>query len=145
MAIHAITQAKTHVGAKIALLCNGQLVTYLRDDFPYIHDPGLWDFPGGERNVDETALECAIRETGEEFGIKVDPADLVYASDYKSHQPGRADVAFFVAEITSELIESIRFGEEGQYWRLMTTDEFLGREDAVKELRRAMQDFLNAR
>ena len=34
-------------GAKIAVICEGHLLTYLRDDTPAIPWPGLWDLPGG--------------------------------------------------------------------------------------------------
>lgn len=43
-------------GAKIALLCDGQLLTYQRDDKPGIPWPGLWDLPGGGRESDESPL-----------------------------------------------------------------------------------------
>lgn len=137
-----IANAKAHVGAKIALIHEGCLVTYLRDDKPHIHDPGLWDFPGGERDADETALACVLRETEEEFGIRVAERLVTYASSYKSHQPGRADVAFFAARIPQSLVDEIRFGDEGQYWRMMPIEQFLERPDAIKELRGALTRFL---
>lgn len=139
-----IGNAQTHVGTKVAIVCDGQLVTYLRDDVSHIPDPGLWDFPGGEREHGETALECVIRETEEEFGITIAPSHLIYAATYKSHQPGRADVAFFVAHLPQNLIEQIKFGDEGQYWRMMPVDVFLACEDAVRELRGALQAYLQS-
>ena len=137
-----ISDATSHVGAKVAVIFGDHLVTYLRDDFPHIPDPGQWDFPGGERGHGETAIACAVRETEEEFGIVLAKDHFRHATAYKSHQPGRADVAFFVAEITKEVVASIRFGEEGQCWRMMSIAEFLEREDAVRELRVALRAYL---
>lgn len=137
-----IAEATCHVGTKVAVICNGDLITYLRDNFPHIHDPGLWDFPGGEREKNETAIGCAIRETEEEFGITLQEHHVSYASSYASHQPGRADVAFFVVEVSEDVIASIRFGNEEQPWRMMAIEEFLARHDAVKELKVALQTYL---
>lgn len=137
-----IAHARHHVGAKVAVICAGELVAYLRDDFPQIHDPGLWDFPGGERDHDETAIACAIRETHEEFGIVLEEHHFLHGASYRSHQPGRADVAFFVAEIAEEMVASIRFGNEGQCWRMMSIADFLDRDDAVRELQEALRLYL---
>lgn len=137
--LHKIAEATNHVGAKIAIICNGELVTYLRDDFEHIPDPGLWDFPGGEREPGETAIGCALRETEEEFGIVLAPSQIIHAASYKSHQPGRADVAFFVAEVSRDMIASIRFGSEGQCWQMMDVTAFLEHRGAVKELQGALR------
>jgi 8-oxo-dGTP diphosphatase len=139
-----IAHAIHHVGAKVAVICAGELVAYLRDDFPHIHDPGLWDFPGGERDDDETAIACAIRETEEEFGIILEEHHFVFGASYKSHQPGRADVAFFVAEINEKMVARIRFGNEGQCWRMMSIKSFLERADAVRELQNALRGYLSS-
>lgn len=136
-----IANATHHVGAKVALICGDELVVYLRDDFAHIPDPGLWDLPGGEREAGETALDCARREAQEEFAVDFAPESVLYQSDYPSHQPGRADVAFFVARISPEAVARIRFGDEGQEWRMMAVSEFMARGDAVKELRAALTRF----
>ena len=138
----AVRDATRHVGAKIALICGDELVTYLRDDRPHLPDPGLWDFPGGERDNGETASECVLRETEEEFGIRLTTDMLIYAADYASHQPDRDDVAFFVAHIDEATVGRIAFGIEGQYWRLMEIAEFLERSDAVRELQQALSIYL---
>jgi len=69
-------------GAKIAVLCDGRLLTYLRDALPTIPWPGLWDLPGGGREDAETPLQCALRETREEFGLSLDPAWIVWERVY---------------------------------------------------------------
>jgi hypothetical protein len=44
-----IAQATHLQGAKIALLVEGNLIAYLREDSPEIPNPSEWDLPGGIR------------------------------------------------------------------------------------------------
>lgn len=39
-------------GAKIALFCEGKILTSLRDDFPDLPYAGFWDLPGDGREGD---------------------------------------------------------------------------------------------
>lgn len=119
-------------GAKIMLLCGSDLVTYLRDDFDHIWDPNRWDLPGSVREPDETAEQCALRETREEFGITVPWDAIFHRSAYIAQNPTRR-VAFFMAGIPQHMVDAVVFGDEGQCWRMMPVTDFIARPDAVTD------------
>ena len=128
-------------GAKIALIHQEHLITYLRDDKPGIPFPGLWDLPGGGRENDETPLECAVRETFEEFGIRVDPALVVWERYYPAARPLDPGSYFHVARL-DDGFGDITFGEEGQRWEIMRVADFLAHPDVVSHLKVRLEDYL---
>ena len=70
-------------GCKIALICEGQILTILRDDKEGIPWPNLWELPGGGREEDETPFECVAREVYEELNIQLSKDDIVWSRLYQ--------------------------------------------------------------
>lgn len=132
------------VGAKIALVAGGRVLTHLRDDFAHLPFPGHWDFPGGAREEEETAEACALRELHEEYGLILPEARLIWRRDYPStHVPGGV-AAFFGGTVTKAELAAITFGDEGQRWEMMETRAFLDHDRAVPYLRDRLREFLAA-
>lgn len=129
-------------GAKLAYIFNGKLLVYMRDNFAHIPFPGMWDFPGGGREGDETAEACVLRELHEEFGIVLDASRLIYKQQVANHT-NTGSAFFFVAEGRCEEIDSIIFGNEGQYWQLMGIEEFLSHLLASPVLKPRLSEYLN--
>lgn len=128
-------------GAKIALICEDRLIAYLRDDKAGIPFPGWWDLPGGGREQDETPMECAIRETHEEFGISIDPASIVWERYYPGQTPEAPGTYFHVAQL-ADGFGDIVFGEEGQRWEIMSIQHFLTHPQVVSHLKDRLRHYL---
>jgi 8-oxo-dGTP diphosphatase len=132
-------------GARIALVCGGRLVSYRRDVKPTIPWPGLWDLPGGGREGAETPAECALREVHEEFGLVLTADRVHWRRAYPGALAAQRTSWFLAAQIAEEEVASIRFGDEGQYWQMMTFDEFLGHPEAIDHLQARFSDYLTDR
>jgi 8-oxo-dGTP diphosphatase len=130
-------------GAKIALLCEDRVLTYLRDDKPSIPWPGLWDLPGGGREHGETPEQCALRETHEEFGLTLDPAWIVWRKVYPGQGISGLDTWFFVARVPHGTFEQVVFGDEGQRWEVRTVEDFLAMDTAIERLQQRLREFLS--
>jgi len=130
-------------GSKIAIFFEQQLLIYKRDYSPGIPFQGMWDFPGGGREQEETPMECALRELEEEFALKLSHDRVGWIRYYPGHSNGSLVNYFMVARINSLELAAINFGDEGEYWKLMDIDEFLMREDAVPHLKVRLQNYLD--
>jgi len=119
-------------GAKLALYLGPHLLVSLRDETPGILHPGLWDLPGGGRENGESPVQCVLRETVEEFGLRLCPGDLIWGRGFGAG-PGRA--WFFVAFLDHAALGRIRFGDEGQGWRLMCPLEYTRHPYAIAAFR----------
>lgn len=130
-------------GAKAAFFVDDQLLVYRRDNNSEIPFPDMWDLPGGGREDGESGAECVVRETSEEFGIKVDASALDYVQHYENWRGKNSRSAlFFVGWLSSEQVAQIVFGDEGQHWQMMATSAFLESDQAVPHLQDRLRDYL---
>ena len=129
-------------GCKITLICEGQILTILRDDKTTIPWPNMWELPGGGREGDESPFECAAREVYEELGIHLTEDCLLWSKVYPSMlYEGRQSV-FMVGQLSQDQFGSITFGDEGQAYQLMSIEEFLNSKQAVPQLQGRLRDYL---
>ena len=129
-------------GCKIALLCDGQILTILRDDKPTIPWPDMWELPGGGREGEETPFEYVQREVFEELGLKLEEADILWVKAYQGILDPDKTSIFMVGTITQEEFASIVFGDEGQGYKLVRLEEFLASDRVVPQLQERVRDYL---
>jgi 8-oxo-dGTP diphosphatase len=132
------------IGAKAALFHCGAVLTLLRDTHPGLPWPGMWDLPGGGREGKESPEECLLREVQEEFGILLSPHCLTWRVTLPAISDPSRPAYFFAGNLSREDITAIRFGDEGQGWAMMPTDEFLNRADAIPEMQQRLHIALTA-
>lgn len=132
-------------GSKLALIHAGEVLVYLRDNVAGLPFAGMWDLPGGGREGDESPEDCALRELDEEFGLRLKAERLLWRRAYVSAGPTGLQAWFFAGDIHADEIARIRFGSEGQHWRMMALTEFLSDPLAVPHLRARLADCLAER
>ena len=132
-------------GCKIALLCDGRLLTILRDDFPTIPWPNMWELPGGGREDEETPFECVQREVFEELSLKLEEADILWTKEYQGMLDPDKTSIFMVGTITQEEFANIVFGDEGQAYQMMDVSRFLSDKKVIPQLQDRLKDYLEVR
>lgn len=128
-------------GAKVMLFFGSALLVMRRDDKPGIPWPGFLDWPGGGREGTETPELCVLRETQEEIGLVLRPADLSWKSPY--HRPGWLSW-FFAAHLPMACAADIRLGDEGQGWMLIPPETFLHNAKSVPHFRKMLEFYLDS-
>ena len=129
-------------GCKIALICDGRILTILRDDKPTIPWPNLWELPGGGREGNESPFDCVAREVHEELGIHLNENCLLWGKIYPSVIFEGKQSVFMVGQLRQEQFDNITFGDEGQGYKLMPIEEFLKSKQAVPQLQGRLRDYL---
>jgi 8-oxo-dGTP diphosphatase len=128
-------------GAKAAVFIGRQLLVTLRDDKRDIPYPGLWDFPGGGRDKDETPEETLARELFEEVGLDLAGGRILWRRAFPT---GAGLVSwFFVLQLPATAEAQIVFGDEGQGWMLCEPTVFLTMPDAVPSLQHRLSLWLD--
>ena len=129
-------------GCKIALICDGQILTILRDDKEDIPWPNMWELPGGGREGNETPFECVAREVYEELSIQLSKEEVIWSGIYPSMLDENKKSVFLVGKLTQEQFESIIFGDEGQGYKLVSFEEFLTSDRVVPQLQERVRDYV---
>jgi 8-oxo-dGTP diphosphatase len=73
------------VAAAALVAPDGRILLQQRS--PHRNMAGLWEFPGGKVEADETPEHALVRELKEELGISIEPGALVPAA-FASHPNG---------------------------------------------------------
>jgi len=68
------TKSHIEVAAAVIFRDGKLLITQRQAD---AHLGGLWEFPGGKCEPDETFAQCVVRELREELEVGVEPGDLL--------------------------------------------------------------------
>jgi 8-oxo-dGTP diphosphatase len=67
---------------------------------PKAHLGGLWEFPGGKREEDETFEACLIREIREELGVEISVGEIF--EEVRHDYPGKSvHLKFFICRLVS--------------------------------------------
>jgi len=64
------------------------------------HLGGLWEFPGGKREPDETFEQCLVREIREELGLEISVGELFEEVDH-AYPEKSVRLKFFICKILS--------------------------------------------
>lgn len=127
-------------GVKGLVFIGDKILTYRRDtntkSFP-LHI----DLPGGGKEEGESPFDTFKRETKEEFGIEINSDNVKYAKQYMSAMDATKESYFIVANSNAKENDII-FGDEGLEPMLITPDEYLKLNDAIKRQQDKVVDYL---
>ena len=107
-------------GTKGIVAYKGKLLLILRDNKFEIPFPNTWEYIGGGKDDNESFEEAGLREIEEEIGVRPVNYTFLGTDNYPGRQAGR-----FIAILTDEEYQKIRFGNEGQKFNFFTLDETL--------------------
>lgn len=132
---------RSYRGTKLLLFVGRELVTLLRDNKPTIPWPNYWDFPGGGCEGGENAVQCTLRETREEVGLDIKVTHLVWARRY---QRQNHFTWFFAAHLPEGAAKTVKFGDEGQRWTLMSPRDYLLHPRGIPHFQARLADYIAA-
>lgn len=129
-------------GVKVALLVEKSILVVLRDNKTDIPWPNMWELPGGGREGIETPLESLQREVWEELGLTLKEESIIWSRIYPSILDKDRLAVFVVAQISQKQYQEIRFGDEGQKFKLMPIEDFIKAEGVIPQLQERFKDYL---
>jgi 8-oxo-dGTP pyrophosphatase MutT (NUDIX family) len=102
---------------------SGEILGQLRDDIPNIDEPGrVGSFGGAMEPEDETPLQGALRELGEETNLEIDPFEmrhLVSTVGWRRRMEYWEGRHIFYLTIPDETVSMLEI-YEGQGWTVIT-------------------------
>jgi mutator protein MutT len=100
---------------------NGKLLITKRYDDAHLG--GMWEFPGGKREPNETFEQCVVRELREELGIEVHVGNLIESVTHE--YPGKTvHLKFFLCDWHKNEPQALGCSE----CKWVTADELKGHE-----------------
>jgi len=131
------------IGTKGLVFIGDNLLVYRRDANTTSYPLHL-DLPGGGAEGTETPFDTFKREVFEEFGLKIEPENIVYMRRYPSVLRPGMSACFPVAKLSSEAEADIKFGHEGLGYMLMPITEYVVRTDAWPIFQERAVDYMKS-
>ncbi len=104
--------------ATLMFLCQGERVLLIRKRRG--HGAGLINAPGGKLESGESPLDCAVRETREEVGIRVDPAAVRELGELRFLDLDGSRIRGWVFRADGIDAEAVTTAEAIPFWAPMT-------------------------
>ena len=98
----------------IGLLYNNTNAILIALRPPHVAEPGIWEFPGGKVELNETLENALIREYREEIGIEITRSEFLFSID-TAHS-----LTLHVFQIHD--YDGIPYGRENQTIRFVPTN-----------------------
>jgi 8-oxo-dGTP diphosphatase len=86
------------------IFCHGKLLITRRH--AKSHLGGLWEFPGGKREPDESFEQCLVREIREELGIEIEVAELFEEISH-AYADKTVHLKFFICKLISGKLQAL--------------------------------------
>ena len=130
-------------GVKGVIFIREKILVYRRD-IRTTSFPLCVDLPGGGKENNESPLATFKRELMEEFGIKINSTDVVYAKKYISVMDPMKESYFIVTKPLDIKEDDIVLGDEGLEFMLMDPGEYLKLSDGIKRQQNKVAEYLDA-
>ena len=114
---HKAAKSYAHVAVAVIVNQNNEVLVALRPD--HVHQGGLWEFPGGKVESNETVISALQRELTEEIGITLLNATQLIRIHHDYDDKSVLLDVWCVNEFSGEA-----FGKEGQKTSWVSKEDF---------------------
>ncbi len=87
-------------------------------------------------------MEVAIREIKEELAVALNPKELLWQNTYPAVAHPGMKALFMVFALSDSQLKSVKFGNEGREWKMVTFEDFLSNNRAVPGMKTRLRDYL---